>query len=151
MAARPTSNWIQFHGETGGYKVKMERDDRSPSHPRGKAVTRRHYRYQIQGPNAWKILEKLNGGPIAGREVLHHGHHQYCRAQGAVRCATAWPARRDSKIWGPYDQGDEIREAILEAGKEFGMVPVGSRAYASNTLSPAGFHRRCLRSIPARR
>ena len=38
------------------------------------------------------------------------------------------------EIWGPYEQGDEIRDYILEAGREFGIVPVGSRAYASNTL-----------------
>jgi vanillate/3-O-methylgallate O-demethylase len=38
------------------------------------------------------------------------------------------------EIWGPYAEGDEIRETILEAGREFGIVPVGSRAYASNTL-----------------
>src|SRR5882724_12090410 len=60
----PTVNWIQFHAETGGYKVQVVRDDRSPSNPRGKAVVRGHYRYQIQGPNAAKILAKLNGGPL---------------------------------------------------------------------------------------
>ena len=38
------------------------------------------------------------------------------------------------EIWGPYEQGEEIRDYILEAGKEFDIVPVGSRAYASNTL-----------------
>ena len=38
------------------------------------------------------------------------------------------------EIWGPYAEGDEIRDAILEAGKEFGIVAVGSRTYASNTL-----------------
>jgi vanillate/3-O-methylgallate O-demethylase len=38
------------------------------------------------------------------------------------------------EIWGPYAERDEIREYILEAGREFGIVPVGSRAYASNTL-----------------
>jgi len=38
------------------------------------------------------------------------------------------------EIWGPYDQYLEIRDIILEAGKEFGLTPVGSRAYASNTL-----------------
>jgi vanillate/3-O-methylgallate O-demethylase len=38
------------------------------------------------------------------------------------------------EIWGPYEEGDEIRETLLEAGREFGLVPVGSRAYASNTL-----------------
>jgi len=29
---------------------------------------------------------------------------------------------------------DEIREAILEAGRDFGLVQVGARAYSSNTL-----------------
>jgi vanillate/3-O-methylgallate O-demethylase len=38
------------------------------------------------------------------------------------------------EIWGPYDEREEIARAILEAGKEFGLVPVGSRAYATNTL-----------------
>jgi vanillate/3-O-methylgallate O-demethylase len=38
------------------------------------------------------------------------------------------------EIWGPYEQADEIREAIVEAGKDFGLVQVGARAYSSNTL-----------------
>jgi vanillate/3-O-methylgallate O-demethylase len=129
----PTVNWIEFHGQTGGYKVELERDDRSPSHPRGKAVVRRHYRYQIQGPNAGRILEKLNGAPvpevkffnmdfitIKGRKV-HALRHGMAGAPGL-------------EIWGPYEQSDEIRDAILEAGKDFGLTQVGSRAYASNTL-----------------
>ena len=60
----PTVNWVQFHAETGGYKVDLIRDDRSDSRPYGRAITRRHYRYQVQGPNANKVLEKLNGGPL---------------------------------------------------------------------------------------
>ena len=129
----PSVNWIQFHAETGGYQVEVIRDDRSPSHPRGKAVTRRHYRFQVQGPNAEQILTKLNGGPIPdvkfftmdaitinGRKVraLRHG---MAGAPGL-------------ELWGPYDEGDSIREAILEAGAELGIVAVGARAYASNTL-----------------
>ena len=65
----PTVNWLQFHCETGGFKVDFIRDDRSPSHAYGRAVSRRHYRYQIQGPNAKQILDKLNGGPIPDEEV----------------------------------------------------------------------------------
>jgi vanillate/3-O-methylgallate O-demethylase len=38
------------------------------------------------------------------------------------------------ELWGPYESYDRIREAILEAGREFGMEPVGSRAYSTNTL-----------------
>jgi vanillate/3-O-methylgallate O-demethylase len=129
----PAANWIQFHAETGGYDVKIEKDDRSPSNPKGKAVVRTCYRYQIQGPNAPQILEKLNGGPlpeikffnmdfinIAGRKVraLRHG---MAGAPGL-------------EIWGPYEEREEIREAVLDAGRDFGMKQVGARAYATNTL-----------------
>jgi vanillate/3-O-methylgallate O-demethylase len=129
----PAANWIQFHAETGGYDLKIEKDDRSPSNPKGKAVVRTCYRYQIQGPNAPQILEKLNGGPlpeikffnmdfinIAGRKVraLRHG---MAGAPGL-------------EVWGPYEEREETREAIIEAGNDFGLKQVGARAYATNTL-----------------
>lgn len=38
------------------------------------------------------------------------------------------------ELWGPYEEGEEIRSAILEEGREFGLVHVGSRTYPSNTL-----------------
>lgn len=129
----PAANWLQFHAATGGYDVEIVKDDRSPSRPMGKPVRRINWRFQIQGPNAWAIIEKLHGGPleqlkffnmsemnIAGRKVrtLRHG------MSGAPGL----------EIWGPYDEQDEIRAAILDAGKEFGIVQCGSRAYPSNTL-----------------
>ncbi|MFO1265438.1 MAG: aminomethyltransferase family protein [Rubrivivax sp.] len=129
----PTVNWLQFHAETGGYKVDIIRDDRSPSHPRGKAVTRRHYRFQIQGPNAAKVIAKLNGGPAPDIKFFNM---DYITIKGRrVRALRHGMAGEPGlEIWGPYAEGDEIRDAILEAGREFGLVPVGSRAYASNTL-----------------
>src|SRR5262245_13872682 len=99
----------------------------------GKPVVRTLYRYQIQGPNAEQVIKKLNGGSspdikffnmdymtIAGRKVraLRHG---MAGAPGL-------------EVWGPYAEGDEIRNAILEAGKDFGIVAVAARAYATTTL-----------------
>jgi vanillate/3-O-methylgallate O-demethylase len=129
----PTVNWLQFQAETGGYKVDIIRDDRSPSHPRGKAVVRRHYRFQIQGPNAAKVLAKLNGGPLPDVKFFNM---DWINIKGRkVRALRHGMAGEPGlEIWGPYGEGDEIRDAILEAGREFGLVPVGSRAYASNTL-----------------
>jgi vanillate/3-O-methylgallate O-demethylase len=46
VGRNPTANWIQFHAQTGGYDVKTEYDDRSPSRPMGKPVTRTCYRYR---------------------------------------------------------------------------------------------------------
>jgi vanillate/3-O-methylgallate O-demethylase len=129
----PTVNWIQFHAETGGCKVQVVRDDRSPSHPRGKAVVRRHYRYQIQGPNAAQILAKLNGGPLP--DVKFFNMDAINIKGRRVRCLRHGMAGAPGlEVWGPYAEGDEIREAIVETGKDFGLVQVGARAYSSNTL-----------------
>jgi vanillate/3-O-methylgallate O-demethylase len=129
----PAANWLMYHAATGGYDVEIIKDDRSPSRPMGKPVTRKFYRFQVQGPNAWEILTRLNGGPIpdvkfftmdaitiAGRRVraLRHG------MSGAPGL----------ELWGPYEEGDEIRAAIVEAGNDLGIMQVGSRAYATNTL-----------------
>lgn len=130
LVGRPSAhNWVQYHGETGDYDVSFERDERSAVNPTG----RRLYRFQVQGPTALKVLEKVTGGPlpeikffnmgeitIAGRTVraLHHG-------------MSGVPGL---ELFGPWAEGDEIKAAIVEAGKEFGLAQVGSRVYATNTL-----------------
>ena len=129
----PSVNWIQFHGETGGFKVDMIRDDRSPGDPKGKAVNRRHYRFQVQGPNAEKVLNKLNGGPIPDvkfftMDAINIGGKRVRALRHGMAGAPGL------ELWGPYEDREFIRETILKAGEEFGLVPVGSRAYASNTL-----------------
>ena len=129
----PLVNWVQFQAETGGYDLTIERDDRSPGRPGGKPVVRRHYRYQIQGPNAPQILEKLNGGPVPDVKFFHMDVITIAGRQvPALRHGMAGVPGLE--VWGPYEEGDEIRDAIVEAGKEFGMHQVGSRAYATNTL-----------------
>jgi vanillate/3-O-methylgallate O-demethylase len=129
----PTANWIQFHAETGGYKVEVEKDDRSPGNPKGQAVVRKCYRYQIQGPNAERVIQKLNGGPFPDIKFFHMDVIKIGkRTVRALRHGMA--GAPGLEIWGPYEQREEIREAIVEAGKDFGLRQVGSRAYATNTL-----------------
>ncbi|HEX6636117.1 MAG TPA: hypothetical protein VF033_00555 [Steroidobacteraceae bacterium] len=129
----PTVNWLQFHAETGGYDVKVIRDDRSPSQPNGRAVMRRHFRYQVQGPRAARVLEKLNGGPLP--EIKFFNFDWMTIAGHRVRALRHGMAGEPGlEVFGPYELRDEIRAAILEAGKDEGIVAVGSRTYASNTL-----------------
>ena len=129
----PTANWIQFHAETGGYDVEVAYDDRSPSMPMGRPVTRRNYRFQIQGPNAAQVIEKLNGGPFPDIKFFHMGSINIAgREVRALRHGMA--GAPGLEIWGPYDEYFDIREAVLEAGMEFGLTLVGSRTYATNTL-----------------
>lgn len=129
----PAANWIEFHAATGGYNVQITKDDRSPSNPRGKAVVRTCYRYQIQGPNAPQIIDKLNGGPAPEIKFFNMGYINIAgRKVRALRHGMA--GAPGLEIWGPYEEREEIKAAIVAAGKEFGMREVGSRAYATNTL-----------------
>jgi vanillate/3-O-methylgallate O-demethylase len=128
----PVANWLEFHATSGNYDVKVKRDDRSPSNPAGRAVVRTTYRFQIQGPNAKQIIEKLNGGPFPEIKFFHMGEIKIKgKTVRALRHGMA--GAPGLEIWGPYEERDEIRAAIMEVGREFGMREVGSRAYASNT------------------
>ncbi|MFC0681540.1 hypothetical protein ACFFGH_27240 [Lysobacter korlensis] len=130
----PASNWLMYHGETGGYRnLEVLADRRSPSRPYGDAVSRRYYRFQIQGPNAWQVIEKLNGGPLEqlkffSMSTMHVGDAHVRTLRHGMAGAPGL------EIWGPYEDHHRVRDTIVEAGAEFGLVPVGSRAYPSNTL-----------------
>src|SRR5919108_2794678 len=129
----PAASWIQFHAETGGYDVVTHKDDRSPGNAKGNAIIRRNYRFQIQGPNAWKVIEKLNGGPVPEIKFFNLGRINIAgRKVRALRHGMA--GAPGLELWGPYAEREEIRAAIVAAGKELGLKEVGARAYATNTL-----------------
>ena len=82
LVGRPSvHNWVQYNCETGGYNVKCTRDERAAAQ-KG-PVVRKTYRYQVQGPNAMKVMEKVLGGSGAGRQVLPHGDLHDRRENGS--------------------------------------------------------------------
>jgi vanillate/3-O-methylgallate O-demethylase len=129
----PAANWLRYQAEAGGFDVAVELDERSPMRPQGKQVTRKLWRFQVQGPNAWAVLEKVNGGPIEDVPFFRMGWMNVTGKR--VRTLRHGMAGAPGlELWGPYETYDEARDAILAAGTEFGLEPVGSRAYSSNTL-----------------
>ena len=133
VGRNPAANWLSYRAETGGYNVEVEYDNRSPSRPYGKAVTRAFWRFQIQGPNAWQVIEKVNGGAVEQLKFFRMATMNV--AGDTVRTLRHGMAGDPGlELWGPYETYDKVRDAILEAGREFGMEMCGARAYASNTL-----------------
>ena len=56
------------------------------------------------------------------------------------------------ELFGPWEDGDEVRAAIVEAGREFGLRQVGSQGLRDQHASNRdGSRRRFRRSSPARR
>ena len=122
VGRNPAANWLNFHAETGGYKLDFEYDNRSPSRPYGKAVTRKYWRFQIQGPNAWQVIEKVNGGPVEQLKFFRMAEMNVA-GQRVRTLRHGMAGEPGLELWGPYETYDEIRRAILEAGKEFGLEP----------------------------
>jgi len=79
------------------------------------------------------VIARLNGGSAPNIKFFNMGTIQIAgREVRALRHGMA--GAPGLEVWGPYEEGDEIRAAILEAGKDAGIVSVGARAYATNTL-----------------
>jgi vanillate/3-O-methylgallate O-demethylase len=128
----PVADYLTFQGSSG-YNVDIRLDQRSPSRPYGKPVKRDLWRFQIQGPRAWEVIEKVNGGPVEQLRFFRMAHMNV--AGERVRTLRHGMAGAPGlELWGPYETYEKVRDAILEAGREFGLEPCGSRAYSSNTL-----------------
>lgn len=131
----PTSNWLLFCAAYGKWNVRIHHDPRSPSRPEGERVLRTHYRYQIQGPDANKIFEKMNGGPIQDIKFFHVDWINVGskKVQALRHGMSGAPGL---EIWGPYEDKSYILNTILQAAKDAGvdLVRCGSRAYSTNTL-----------------
>ncbi|MDG1281281.1 MAG: aminomethyltransferase family protein [Pseudorhodobacter sp.] len=131
----PTSNWLMFAAAWGKWNVRLRYDPRSTSRPEGERVLREHYRFQIQGPDAPKIFEKMNGGPIPDIKFFHVDWINIGskKVQALRHGMSGAPGL---EVWGPYKDKDYIHSTILQAARDAGvdLVQCGSRAYSTNTL-----------------
>ncbi|WP_183030169.1 aminomethyl transferase family protein [Altericroceibacterium spongiae] len=129
----PGCNLIRYYAETGDYNVELNKVPKSEAYPNGEARARTLCRFQLQGPNAAALIEKLNGAPMPAIGFFHmtdlkigdipvkalrHG------MAGAVGC----------EFWAPFEQRHIIRETIIAAGKEFDLHCVGHRAYVTASV-----------------
>lgn len=125
----PAANWVQFHAETAGYNVKTERDERSAVN-QGR---RKSFRYQVQGPHALKVMEKVTGKAVPeirffNMDTFSIGGHDVRALRHGMVGQPGW------ELFGPWEHGEAVRNAIVEAGQEYGIRQVGSRAYPTSCL-----------------
>ena len=125
----PVHNWVQYNLEARGYKVLAERDERSAVN-QGRRKT---FRYQVQGPQAVRVMEKVTGKPVPDIKFFHMDEFQVAgRTVRALRHGMV--GQPGWELFGPWADGDRVRDAIVQAGQEFGIRQVGSRAYPTTCL-----------------
>ena len=135
ILGRPSSiMWIAYHAATGGYDVETLCIDK----PSPNLADRRLYRYQVQGPNANKILEAVNGGPLPDIPFFKMGKFRI----GSYE-TTALNHRMSGapgyEFWGSSEEGEAVRELVFEAGEKYDLTPVGGRIYPCTSAESGWF------------
>ncbi len=125
-------DWVHYNALERGYDVQIERDENSFDRQGPPKL----YRYEIQGPNALKVLERATGGPAPEVKFFHMT--EFAIAGRRVRALRHGMAGQPGfEMFGPSDDGEAVRAALLEAGAQFGLLPAGSRAYSTANLESA--------------
>lgn len=123
-------NWVRYHGIQGKYDVNFISDPDSSIRKNADPVL---FRYQIQGPRALEVVEKMFGGPLPKTKFFHSTPVSY---QGvnfrAFRHGMA--GMPGYEFIGDYKDGQLIKDALLATGEEFGMIRVGGKAYFTNGI-----------------
>nr|WP_323777862.1 aminomethyl transferase family protein [Amylibacter sp.] len=126
-------DWVHYNAICGDYDVTVTRDLQTSANTEGRTF----FRFGMDGPNAETIFQSVVEGAapdikffntakvrIAGCEVM------------ALRHGMA--GHKGVELSGPYADGDKVRAALLEAGREHGLKQAGRLAYFS-TPSEGGW------------
>jgi vanillate/3-O-methylgallate O-demethylase len=123
-------HWVRYHGERGGYDVSFTTD---PSTAFRNGAAPALFRYQVQGPLAKDLVETVFGGPLPAAKFFHSvpvtldGRH--------FRALRHNMAGQDGfEFIGTWVHAEAVKETLLTAGEQFGLVHVGARAYASASV-----------------
>ncbi|GAA1688594.1 aminomethyltransferase family protein [Microbacterium sediminicola] len=125
-------DWVRYNvelAEAAGKDVHYRLEPNS--HMRDGAPT--FYRYELQGPQADVVMEKIFGGPVPEIKFFHIGDVEIAgRPVKALRHGMA--GQPGFEFYGPWEDNQVVLEALMEAGAEFGIRRVGAKAYSSSPL-----------------
>lgn len=133
------NNWIRYNAEADDIDVRTEIpyhpfDDHDPP----------DFRFQIQGPHALDVMEEVIDHPLpdisffAMDTVEINGVETFALGHGMA-------AMPGLEIFGPHEYHDEILEDILEAGREYGIRQMGTKAYKTGKIGSGWF----VAAVPA--
>jgi glycine cleavage system aminomethyltransferase T len=117
-------NWVMYHALKRGYDVRFKLDPAS-DYRQGPPV---FFRYQVQGPRAPAVIERVLDEPIPALKFLHFTDAKVAgRAVKTFRHGMA--GQPGLEFFGAWEHGEDVRQAILRAGQDLEMVQVGGLAY----------------------
>ena len=131
----PAIEWVEFHAQYpkpdgSKWDVTVERDERTALRTDG---VRKNYRFQLQGPNAMKILGIAMGETPPDLKFFSMAHINI-GGKDVIALRHGMAGQPGYELFGPWADYAAVHGALVEAGKNDGLTLVGGRAYSSNTL-----------------
>lgn len=124
------ADWVEFNIRTGDWDLVLERDDHSLIRQGNPTL----FRYELQGPNALAIIEKVTGAPAPELKFFHMGEVEITGATvGVLRHGMA--GQPGFELWGPWEHAAAVHARLLSDGAEFGITQVGAKGYSSANLA----------------
>ncbi|MCR3721960.1 MULTISPECIES: aminomethyl transferase family protein [Prauserella salsuginis group] len=123
-------DWVLFHLDRGSYRVTAERDENSAVRKFGPP---KFYRYELQGPTAAAVLEQATGAALPETKFFNMADFRI--AGHTVRGLRHGMAGQPGfELFGPWDEGEAVLGALLEAGEGHGLLRAGAKAYSTANL-----------------
>jgi glycine cleavage system aminomethyltransferase T len=117
-------DWVEYNIATRDYDVTAEADERYHD----KAEPHRTFRYQLQGPHALDTMRDAVEGSLP--EIPFFNFDSVTIGGVEVRALRhAMASNAGFEIWGPWEQRDAVRGAILDAGEAYGIRQLGEKSY----------------------
>ena len=111
--------WVDYKLRHGSYNVTSKTED--------------WFNFQVSGPNAIHVVEKASGQSLRDVKFMHSGRIRINgREVRALRQGMA--GEIGYELQGPAQHSREIYDAIMNAGKDFGIRRLGGRTVFVNHL-----------------
>ena len=119
-------NYIEYMAETGQHDISLRKDIRVLEGD----GRREMYRFQIQGPNAFNVLEVVNCAPMPDLRFFEMCEISIagCKVTGLRHGMASAPGL---EFWGPYSEREKVLDAVMKAGEAYGLKRGGGRAYST--------------------
>ncbi|MBJ7437794.1 MAG: aminomethyltransferase family protein [Sphingopyxis sp.] len=123
------SDWTQYHAETGGYDVEIDRDETVSLRPGEPRI----WIYQIQGPHALALMQEVTDGTLP--EIPFFGIGSFEIRGKKVRALRHGMAGEPGfEMFGPWEDQEAVMDALMEVGEKYNIKKVGSLAYPTTSM-----------------
>lgn len=127
------ANWLEYHAEKGDYDVEIERYGRTHE----VEGDPKFFRYQLMGPETDNIVNEVTDEPLPDIPFFHtvdvaidgvdmHAFRHTMTGKGM-------------ELWGDYEHGPDLWNHLLDAGEEYGIRELGTRAAFGNISVVSGW------------